>query len=155
MEVGLGAAYAVARALVSMKQVGLNVASDPFMAAAITGINAGMVAISADDPGAHGTQNEQDSRHFAGFAKVPVLEPSDIEHLVRSIGVSDVKVIDAFNIKALRAGVRSSLDSPELSVIIVRGACSVRVPRRSEPRAIDTEKCNRCGGCSSAPISSA
>ena len=77
MEVGLGAAYAGARALVSMKQVGLNVASDPFMAAAITGINAGMVVISADDPGIHSTQNEQDNRHYAKLAKVPMLEPSD------------------------------------------------------------------------------
>ncbi len=77
MEVGLGAAYAGARALVSMKQVGLNVASDPFMAAAITGINAGMVVISADDPGIHSTQNEQDNRHYAKLAKVPMLEPSN------------------------------------------------------------------------------
>ena len=77
MELGLGAAYAGARSLVSMKQVGLNVASDPFMAAAITGINAGMVVISAGDPGAHSTQNEQDNRHYAKLAKVPMLEPSD------------------------------------------------------------------------------
>ena len=71
----------------------------------------------------------------------------DLEHLVRGIGVSDVKVVDAFNLKALRASVKSSLDNPELSVIIVRGACSVHVPRRSEPRTIDTEKCNQCGIC--------
>ena len=77
MEVALGAAYGGARALVSMKHVGLNVASDPFMAASITGINAGMVVISADDPGIHSSQNEQDNRHYAELAKVPVLEPSD------------------------------------------------------------------------------
>ena len=77
MELGLGAAYAGARTLVSMKQVGLNVASDPFIAAATTGIDAGMVVISADDPGAHSTQGEQDSRHYAKLAKVPILEPSD------------------------------------------------------------------------------
>ena len=77
MELGLGAAYAGTRSLVSMKQVGLNVASDPFMAASITGINAGMVVISADDPGIHSTQSEQDNRHYARFAKVPMLEPSD------------------------------------------------------------------------------
>ena len=71
----------------------------------------------------------------------------DLEQLVRGIGVSDVKVVDAFNLKALRASVRSSLDNPELSVIIVRGACSVHVPRRSEPRTIDTEKCNQCSIC--------
>jgi len=77
MEVALGAAYAGVRTLVSMKQVGLNVASDPFMAAATTGLNAGMVVISADDPGIHSSQNEQDNRHYARLAKVPMLEPAD------------------------------------------------------------------------------
>jgi len=77
MEVALGAAYSGVRSLVSMKQVGLNVASDPFMAASTTGINAGMVVISADDPGIHSSQNEQDNRHYAKFAKVAMLEPSD------------------------------------------------------------------------------
>ena len=76
-EVALGAAYAGARSLVSMKQVGLNVASDPFMAASTTGVNAGLVVVSVDDPGIHSSQNEQDNRHYAKFAKVPLLEPSD------------------------------------------------------------------------------
>ena len=77
MEVALGAAYAGTRSLVSMKHVGLNVASDPFMAAATTGVNTGMVVVSADDPGIHSSQNEQDNRHYAKLAKVPMLEPSD------------------------------------------------------------------------------
>ena len=77
MELVLGAAYAGIRAIVSMKHVGLNVASDPFMAASTTGINGGMVIVSADDPGIHSSQNEQDNRHYAKFAKVPMLEPSD------------------------------------------------------------------------------
>ncbi len=77
MEVALGAAYAGVRVLVSMKQVGLNVASDPFMAAATTGVNAGMVVISADDPEIHSSQNEQDNRHYAKLAKVPMLELTD------------------------------------------------------------------------------
>ncbi len=77
MEVGLGAAYAGVRALVSMKHVGLNVAADPFFAASITGVKGGLVVVAADDPGMHSSQNEQDNRHYARFAKVPVLEPSD------------------------------------------------------------------------------
>lgn len=77
MEVGLGASYAGVRALVSLKQVGLNVAADPFMAAAITGVNGGMVVINADDPGIHSSQGEQDNRYYAKLAKIPVLEPSD------------------------------------------------------------------------------
>ncbi len=77
MAVGLGATYTGVRALVSLKQVGLNVASDAFMAAATTGINGGLVVICADDPGIHSSQNEQDNRHYAVLAKVPMLEPSD------------------------------------------------------------------------------
>ena len=77
MEVAMGAAYTGARAMVSMKHVGLNVASDPFMAASYTGIIGGLVVVSADDPQIHSSQNEQDNRHYARLAKVPLLEPSD------------------------------------------------------------------------------
>ena len=64
------------RSAVSMKQVGLNVASDPFMRSAYLGVKGGLVVISADDPGPHSSQTEQDSRFFAMFAKIPVLDPS-------------------------------------------------------------------------------
>ncbi len=77
MEVGLGASYAGVRSLVSMKHVGLNVAGDPFMAASITGVKGGLVVITADDPGMHSSQNEQDNRHYARLAKIPMLEPAD------------------------------------------------------------------------------
>ena len=77
LEVALGAAYAGVRSLVSMKHVGLNVASDPFMAASTTGIIGGLVIISCDDPGEHSSQGEQDNRHYAKMAKVPMLEPTD------------------------------------------------------------------------------
>jgi indolepyruvate ferredoxin oxidoreductase alpha subunit len=77
LETAVGAALAGVRALVTMKHVGLNVAADPFMTLALTGINAGLVVISADDPGMHSSQNEQDNRRYARFAKVPMLEPSD------------------------------------------------------------------------------
>jgi indolepyruvate ferredoxin oxidoreductase alpha subunit len=88
MELGMGAAYAGVRALVSMKQVGLNVASDPFMAASITGINGGLVVIVADDPGVFSTQNEQDTRHYAKLAKVPMLEPSDSQEAYELMAVA-------------------------------------------------------------------
>jgi len=77
LEVGMGAAYGGVRTLVSMKHVGLNVAADPFFALATTGTNAGIVVISCDDPGEHSSQGEQDNRHLAKMAKVPMLEPSD------------------------------------------------------------------------------
>ncbi len=74
-EEALGMSYAGRRALVSMKHVGLNVASDPFMSSAITGVNAGLVLIVGDDPGMHSSQNEQDTRFYADFAQVPLFEP--------------------------------------------------------------------------------
>jgi indolepyruvate ferredoxin oxidoreductase alpha subunit len=77
LEVGMGSAMAGARTLVTMKHVGLNVAADPFFAVAYTGTEAGLVIISADDPGMHSSQGEQDNRNYAKFAKVPLLEPSD------------------------------------------------------------------------------
>ena len=77
LEVALGAAVGGARALAAMKHVGLNVAADPLFTAAYTGINAGLVVITADDPGMHSSQNEQDNRHYARAAKLPCLEPSD------------------------------------------------------------------------------
>jgi indolepyruvate ferredoxin oxidoreductase alpha subunit len=77
LEVGVGAAMAGARTIVTMKHVGLNVAADPFFAVAYTGTEAGLVVISADDPGMHSSQGEQDNRNYAKFAKVPLLEPSD------------------------------------------------------------------------------
>jgi indolepyruvate ferredoxin oxidoreductase alpha subunit len=77
LDVAMGAAYAGRRALAAMKHVGLNVAADSLMAASITGIEAGLVVVSADDPGMHSSQNEQDNRTFARFARIPCLEPSD------------------------------------------------------------------------------
>lgn len=76
-EVCIGASLAGGRALVTMKHVGLNVASDPLFTLAYTGVKGGFVVISADDPGMHSSQNEQDNRNYAPFAKVPLLEPSD------------------------------------------------------------------------------
>jgi indolepyruvate ferredoxin oxidoreductase alpha subunit len=77
LEVGLGAAYAGARTLVTMKHVGVNVAADPLFTAAYTGVSGALVLVSADDPGMASSQNEQDNRHYAVAAALPMLEPSD------------------------------------------------------------------------------
>ena len=74
-----GASYAGARTLVTMKQVGLNVASDPLMSLAYVGVEGGMVIVSADDPGPISSQTEQDTRHFGAFSKLPVFDPSSPE----------------------------------------------------------------------------
>ena len=77
MEIAGGAAYSGARALVTMKQMGLNVASDPFMCLSYIGVKGGLVVLVADDPGPISSQTEQDTRTFAAFAKTPVFDPSD------------------------------------------------------------------------------
>ena len=79
MEVAFGAALAGKRSACVMKHVGVNVAADPLFTIAYTGVNAGMVICVADDPGMHSSQNEQDSRHYAVSAKLPMLEPADSE----------------------------------------------------------------------------
>jgi indolepyruvate ferredoxin oxidoreductase alpha subunit len=77
LEVGIGASLAGARTLVTMKHVGLNVAADPLFTVSYIGIKGGLVIVAADDPAMHSSQNEQDSRHYAVAAKLPMLEPSD------------------------------------------------------------------------------
>jgi indolepyruvate ferredoxin oxidoreductase alpha subunit len=77
LEVGLGAAFANARTIVTMKHVGLNVAADPLFTAAYTGVAGALIVVSADDPGMSSSQNEQDNRRYAVAAGLPAIEPSD------------------------------------------------------------------------------
>ena len=77
LEVGIGVAFSGARALVTMKHVGLNVAADPFFSVAFTGVDGALVIVSADDPGMASSQNEQDNRRYSLAAGIPMLEPSD------------------------------------------------------------------------------
>ena len=83
LEVAAGAAYAGARTLVTCKQVGLNVASDPLMSLAYIGVKGGMVVLVADDPGPISSQTEQDTRTFGRFSKIPVFDPSSVEEAYR------------------------------------------------------------------------
>ncbi|HPF03913.1 MAG TPA: thiamine pyrophosphate-binding protein, partial [Bacteroidales bacterium] len=77
MEAALGMSYTGRRAMVAMKHVGLNVAADGFINSALTGVNGGLIVVSADDPSMHSSQNEQDSRFYAKFAFVPCFEPTN------------------------------------------------------------------------------
>ncbi len=77
LEVGIGASMGGARTIVTMKHVGVNVAADPLFTFSYTGVRGGMVLVVADDPEMHSSQDEQDSRHYARFAKVPMFEPAD------------------------------------------------------------------------------
>jgi len=94
LEVTIGGALAGVRSMACMKHVGVNVAADPLMTVAYTGINAGLVLFAADDPGMFSSQNEQDTRHFARLGKIPCLEPSDSneakEFVKRAFELSEV-----------------------------------------------------------------
>ena len=126
MEVAMGACYAGARALVSMKQVGLNVAADPFLAVATTGVNAGLVLISADDPGIHSSQGEQDNRHYAELAKVPILEPTDSQ--------------TAYDLMAYAFEISEQFDTPVMLRSTTRISHSKSIVDTKETRTIPTRK---------------
>lgn len=93
LEVAIGAAFATARVLVTMKHVGLNVAADPLFTAAYTGVSGALVIVSADDPGMASSQNEQDNRRYAAAAGIPMLEPADSQEaydfFLQSVQISE------------------------------------------------------------------
>ena len=82
LEVALGISQGGARTLVALKHIGLNIAADPIIASAYSGVNAGMVIAAVDDPGMLSSMNEQDTRHFARAAKIPMLAPSDAQETI-------------------------------------------------------------------------
>jgi len=88
LDVAVGASLGGLRSLVAMKHVGMNVASDTLMTLAYTGVNAGLILVTVDDPGMYSSQNEQDNRHYAKFAKIPLLEPSDSQEIKEFVGIA-------------------------------------------------------------------
>jgi indolepyruvate ferredoxin oxidoreductase alpha subunit len=97
LEVAAGASIAGARALAAMKHVGVNVAADPLMTLAYTGVNGGLVLVSADDPGLHSSQNEQDNRYYAKFGKMALLEPSDSQE-AKDFVAEAMKISEEFDV---------------------------------------------------------
>lgn len=96
MDVGIGAALAGKRAMVTMKHVGLNVAADSLFTVSYTGTNGALVIINADDPSMHSSQNEQDNRHYARAAKVVMLEPADSEEAKRFVKIA-IEISETFD----------------------------------------------------------
>ena len=88
VDVAVGAAYAGRRALAAMKHVGVNVAADSVFYASMTGLEAGLVIVTADDPAMHSSQNEQDNRRYAKFARIPCVEPSDSQEAKDLVGTA-------------------------------------------------------------------
>jgi indolepyruvate ferredoxin oxidoreductase alpha subunit len=96
LETGIGASIAGERTLVVMKHVGVNVAADPLFTLSYTGVRGGVVIVTADDPAMHSSQNEQDNRNFAKFAKIPMLEPSDSQE-ARDFVIKAFEISEAFD----------------------------------------------------------
>ena len=129
METAFGASLAGKRSFCGMKHVGLNVAADPLFTVSYTGVNAGMVIAVADDAGMHSSQNEQDSRHYARSAKLPMLEPADSAE-ARAFAMKAYEISEAF-------------DCPVLLKMCTRIAHSqsvVEIGERVEPPAKPYEK---------------
>ncbi len=99
-EEAMGATFTGARSIVAMKHVGLNVAADPFFSSSYLGARGGFVIISADDPGMHSSQNEQDNRNYAIAAKMPVLEPSDSQE-AKDLVIEGIKISEKFDTPVL------------------------------------------------------
>ncbi len=149
LEVAAGVSVGGARVLVTMKHVGLNVAADVLFTLAYTGVTGGLVLLVADDPGMHSSQNEQDTRNYAAFAKVPLLEPADsqeaLEYTKRAFELSerlDTPVIVRTTIRIahskglVEAGER---EQPAVTSYETRPAKYLMLPGNAKRRRVDLE----------------
>lgn len=100
LDVAIGAAYTGRRALTAAKCVGINVAADALFYASVTGVNGGLVIVTADDPGLHSSQDEQDNRQYARFARIPVFEPTDSQEAKDIVGEA-LRVSESFHTPVL------------------------------------------------------
>ncbi|WP_084054261.1 indolepyruvate ferredoxin oxidoreductase subunit alpha [Desulfonispora thiosulfatigenes] len=126
LEVGIGASIAGARVLVAMKHVGVNVAADPLLTFAYTGVNGGLVLVSADDPGMHSSQNEQDNRYYGKMAKIPILEPANSQ--------------EAKDYTKLAFEISEKFDTPVILRITTRVAHSQSLVELSERTNVDLKE---------------
>jgi len=151
MGASIGQALGMAKAGIGQDVVAV-IGDSTFMHSGITSLvnavyNEGRLTVVILDNGTTAMTGHQHHPGSGVSAQGKETRAVPLEGLVRGMGISDVKVVSAFDMKALRTALRSAVDNPELSVLIVRGSCAVRAPRRGEPMVIDTEKCNRCELC--------
>ncbi|MGQ9681784.1 MAG: indolepyruvate ferredoxin oxidoreductase subunit alpha [Anaerolineae bacterium] len=135
LDVAVGAAYAGSRALAVMKHVGLNVAADSLFYASMTGAEAGLLIVSADDPGMHSSQNEQDNRRFARFARVPCLEPSDSQE-AKDLVAAGLALSEAYDTPVL---LRTTTRIAHSSTVVELSNAAQGVAQRT-PYRIDADK---------------
>jgi len=128
LDVAVGAAYAGRRALAAMKHVGVNVAADSLFYASFTGAEAGLVIVSADDPAMHSSQNEQDNRRFAQFARVPCLDPADSQEC-KDFAIAAFDLSELFDTPVL---LRTTTRTNHSSTIVELGERTERAPRREK-----------------------
>ncbi len=149
-EAAFGAGIAGRRALVACKHVGLNVAMDPLMTTAYSGVNAGFVVVVADDPGMHSSQNEQDTRRVAPYAKVPLIEPSSPSEAYAFIGEA-FEISERFDVPVLfRVTTRISHTKESFDACLKRHVPQkplqkdpkkyVMIPGHARPRHVDLER---------------
>jgi len=132
METALGMSYAGKRAMVCFKHVGLNVAADAFVNASITGVNGGLIVVSADDPSMHSSQNEQDSRFYAKFSLIPILEPSNQQEAYE-MAYYGFELSEKLNVPVmLRITTRMAHSRAGVKRLEVRKQSQLRLP--SDPR---------------------
>lgn len=134
LEVALGAAISGVRALAAMKHVGLNVAADPLFSAAYIGVRGGLVVVSADDPGLHSSQNEQDNRFYGVAAKVPVLCPADSQE-AKDLTRLGFEISERFDIPVL---LRITTRIAHTSTVVELGERTVPPARGYEKQATKT-----------------
>ncbi len=151
LEAAIGAALAGARAMAVMKHVGVNVAADPLFTVSYTGTNGALVVVTADDPSLHSSQNEQDNRNYARFAKIPMLEPADSAEAKAFVKLA-VDISETFDTPVfLRSTTRVSHSKSIVSVedpapredrtgIRFDAAKYVMVPANARQRRLDVEK---------------
>jgi indolepyruvate ferredoxin oxidoreductase alpha subunit len=151
MGAGIGQALGMEKAGIKSKVVAV-IGDSTFMHSGITGLvdavyNEGHITILILDNRTTAMTGHQEHPGTGISAQGKETFAVDIESLCRGIGVKDLKVINAFDLKALREGVRDSLGRPEVSVIIVRGSCAMQVRKRANQRKVDVNKCNQCDTC--------
>jgi indolepyruvate ferredoxin oxidoreductase alpha subunit len=151
MGAGIGQAIGMEKAGVKSKLVAV-IGDSTFMHSGITGLvdavyNDSHITILILDNHTTAMTGHQEHPGTGVSAQGQTTAAVDIESLCQGIGVKDMKVVNAFDIKALRNAMKQSIANPVLSVVIVRGACVMQVKQRANPRRIDVEKCVSCGNC--------
>jgi indolepyruvate ferredoxin oxidoreductase alpha subunit len=133
VEVAQGASFAGARAITAMKHVGVNVAADPLFTLGYTGVNGGFIVVSADDPGMHSSQNEQDNRYYAKFMKYVLLEPSDSQE-AKDFVIAGMEISEKFDTPVMLRSTTRISHSKSLVTLGERQELPLRPYEKNTPK---------------------